>query len=85
MYEAIHFMFLSSFLLSGKRNLESQFPHKNWAIIFALLVVNNTAFSVMSPSMYQFITTSRELTEESENEEVNLSPHTYMHTKVHFV
>ena len=58
------------FPLAGKVNLEKKIPIGNWPIILGLLLVNNIAYSVVSPSMYQFITSPRSLPKELDNDAV---------------
>ena len=54
----------------GKRNWDERIPHQNWPIILGLIVVHNTAFSILTPSIYQFITTPRSIPEELKTKEV---------------
>ena len=55
----------------GKRSLEEHFPHHNWFIVIAFQLLLSTIFSVMNPSIYQFVTSPSTIPEELKNNEVH--------------
>lgn len=46
------------YALTGNRNLEENFPYSNWLVVSSLQFVINASFSIVGPSLYQFVTTS---------------------------
>ena len=62
---------LSMYKGRRSRSFEEDFPHHNWFIVVLVLpFVSNTGYLMLTPSIYQFVTTSRSLPEELENTEV---------------
>lgn len=59
----------SLYYLAGKREKE-YIPHSNWPIIFIVQLNLSLGVSVIMPSIYQYITTSRT---KPEDEEVSIS------------
>ena len=57
-------------LYSGKRNWDERIPHQNWLTVMGMIMVHNIAYSIPTPSIYQFITTPHSIPKELENEEV---------------
>ena len=49
---------------AGIGSKKERLPHGNWAIIQGYLIVGIISSTIISPSMYQFITTPRELPDE---------------------
>lgn len=47
----------SNYVLIPAKSLEERFPHNNWVVILLLQLLNGTALSLVTPSIYQFITT----------------------------
>ena len=51
--------------------MEEHFPQHNWPILIVLLqIIRCSSFVMFMPSIYQFITSPRELPEEVEDNEV---------------
>ena len=44
-------------LTAGPRVWEEDFPHLNWALVLSIQLVVATNYSIVVPSLYQFITT----------------------------
>ena len=62
---------LSMYKGRRSRSFEEDFPHHNWFIVVLVLpFVSNTGYLMLTPSIYQFVTTPRSLPEELENTEV---------------
>ena len=60
----------STFFPVAKQSLEEHFPHQNWVIVIAFQLLISTIFSVMTPSIYQFVTSLSSIPEELKNDEV---------------
>ena len=62
---------LSMYKGRRSRSFEEDFPHHNWFIVVLVLpFVFNVGYVILTPSIYQFVTTPRSLPEELENGEV---------------
>ena len=62
---------LSMYKGRRSRSFEEDFPHHNWFIVVLVLpFVSNTGYLMLTPSIYQFVTTPRSFPEELENTEV---------------
>ena len=81
---------LSMYKGRRSRSFEEDFPHHNWFIVVLVLpFVFNVGYVILTPSIYQFVTTPRSLPEELENGEVCLSKlythqaYNYTHIRQH--
>ena len=81
---------LSMYKGRRSRSFEEDFPHHNWFIVVLVLpFVFNVGYVILTPSIYQFVTTPRSLPEELENGEVCLSKlythqaYNYTHSAAH--
>jgi MFS family permease len=56
-------------LCRGTNNLEEHFPHHNWFIVLPLQLLTSITYSIFTPSVHKFITTSTSRPEELKNEQ----------------